>query len=88
MSPWMSGLLASALVLAHVAASPRFQADPTAAARLQEGKATLERISADPTARGCWASAVEALTAGCKGMDDAQRSRLAVRVRRRRRDPP
>ena len=68
------------LLLASTAAS-RFQHDPTAQQRAREGKEQLERITTDPSARGCWASAVQDLEAGCKGMDDAHRSKLAVQVR-------
>ena len=63
-----------------------FQADTAAAARLQEGKEVLERITTDPLSSGCWATAVDALTEGCKGLDEVQRSKLAVQVRRGPRD--
>ena len=71
------------LLIFPVTLAVRFQADPTAAVRMQEGKAQLERITSDPMARSCWASAVEDLKAGCKAMDDSQRSKLAVKVRAR-----
>ena len=79
-------LLTMLLASARVTAS-RFEVDTTAQQRAQEGKKQLERITNDPSARGCWASAVETLEAGCKAMDDAGRSKLAVQVRTRARSP-
>ena len=73
-------VLASVL-LASAAGATRFETDPMAEKRFQEGKAVLDRIVNDPMASSCWASAVDDLKAGCKGMDDTQRSKLAVQVR-------
>ena len=56
-----------------------FQLDRAAGARAQTGKEQLERIvGGEPAAQSCWATAVEDLKAGCRSMDDDQRSRLAV----------
>lgn len=68
---------------AATATAAKFQADPARERRLQEGKEQLERIKGDPMARSCWDSAVAALESGCRSMDDARRSRLAVMVRAR-----
>ena len=74
----LTALVSSAATLGG---APKFQHDPTAQQRLQEGKDQLERITADPSARTCWASAVENLETGCKRLDDIHRSKLAVQVR-------
>ena len=68
-------------LVASTSGATFFQHDPTAAQRARDGQAQLERITADPAARTCWAAAVEDLSSGCKGMDDGQRSKLAVQVR-------
>ena len=57
--------------------------DRAASARYDAGKDQLERLISDTAEQGCWANAVEKLKAGCKAMDDDQRSHLAVLVRRR-----
>jgi hypothetical protein len=74
-------LLASSTTTA-LGNAPHFQADPLAAQRLEDGKKQLDQVNSDPAARTCWAGAVRALEAGCRGMHDGQRSRLAVKVRR------
>ena len=63
------------------ASAPSFQIDRAASARYEAGKEQLDRLIQDPADQGCWAGAVEQLKAGCKAMDDDQRSRLAVQVR-------
>ena len=55
-----------------------FQVDPHAQSRIEEGKAQLDQLVADPAAQGCWSKAVAALESGCRSMDDQRRSRLAV----------
>lgn len=57
---------------------PVFQVDPHVGARIEEGKAQLDKLVTDPAAQGCWSKAVSALKAGCRSMDDTQRSKLAV----------
>ncbi len=64
-----------------VAAAATFQLDPTTDSRLALGKEQLAKIVGDGTSGSCWASAVEQLKEGCRGMDEEQRSRLAVTVR-------
>ena len=61
------------------AAAAQFQTDPTWSQRVQQGKEHLERLTKDNAAPGCWAAAVADLREGCKGMDDSQRSKLAVK---------
>lgn len=69
------------LLLPFASGAVHFQVDPSVKQRVDEGKAQLDKITTDPSARGCWATAVERLQDGCKGMDDAERSKLAVLVR-------
>ena len=76
---FMSSTLFSILALAKVGA--HYQVDPHAESRAREGKDQLDKIVSDPGAQGCWSSAVAALEAGCRSMDDMKRSRLAVQVR-------
>ena len=73
-------MMASVLALGFTAAT-HFQHDPTAQARMKEGKNQLDKLIGDHSTPGCWASAVEDLKAGCRAMDDVQRSHLAVKVR-------
>ena len=74
-------------LLADCTAAVHFQADPTQAKRAQEGKEHLEKITSSEANHGCWAAAVENLHAGCKGMDEDVRSKLAVQVRSARETP-
>jgi hypothetical protein len=80
MSSSLSNLLLRLILLTPPTWGAVFEVDRFVERRAQEGKEQLERISNDPSARGCWASAVEALENGCRAMDDTQRSRRAVMV--------
>ena len=75
---WLLALLAWIHNFPLVAAI-HFQQDASAATRLQEGKAQLERVRSEPLARDCWTGAVDDLQEGCKNMDDTQHSKLAVK---------
>lgn len=56
-----------------------FQVDTTASARADAGRRQLEELLQEGSPqRSCWAQAVENLKAGCRSMDDTERSRLAV----------
>ena len=67
------------LTLAALSSPSSFQFDAAADKRLAVGKAEVEKILAESTHGGsCWSKAVSDLTAGCRDMDDDQRSRLAV----------
>ena len=69
------------LTLAALSSPSSFQFDAAADKRLAVGKAEVEKILAESTHGGsCWSKAVSDLTAGCRDMDDDQRSRLADNV--------
>ena len=55
-----------------------FELDTMASSRAQAGKAQLDELLRDSSSASCWGRAIESLTAGCKQMDDVERSRLAV----------
>ena len=70
----------STCIASRASASSQFQLDRAASERAQAGKEQLDRIVGEGEAatRSCWSAAVEELKAGCRAMDDEQRSKLAV----------
>lgn len=56
-----------------------FQIDEMASSRAEEGRRQLEELLHDSSAhKSCWEKAVETLSAGCRQMNDTERSHLAV----------
>ena len=76
----MTRMAALTLLLATCDAS-RFEVDTMAGSREQTGKAQLDELLRDTVGASCWGRALENLKAGCRQMDDVERSRLAVQVR-------
>lgn len=71
--------LCSSTARAEGVGAVRYQLDASQETRLRAGREQYESVRReDGATRGCWEAAVRRLEAGCRLMDDAERSRLAV----------